>query len=493
MFYYNVSAILITEIMYAPAPGSSNEWIELYNDQDQDIDLAALYIKVGTTTKNYDRLSEHSLMLKSGERVILSKNLDNFKSVYDQNNNELLPVPFYSLSNSGSVIHMQNDGGESIMDPLHYESHADSGTKSNGGTWQYEGGRVYHALASPWKILDVNDLPEGNSEDTDNSNSNNNENEESETDQNPKEEGSTATNFTKGYTHRTYVLGDLKMITPKDVWTVAGADTEFFVKSINSKNKTLPVTTYWSYGDGAESYGASTTHRYYNKGKYIAFVEVQLPSAYGSERINVHVALPDVIIKEVGEDYIIIKNNNEEDLDLGGFMINSDQGYYILPRHLIIAKKSELIIDGRIFNFQRLSNVKILSPNQDIISKYEPKHEINSPLLEQIHIEQSFTSQSPLISDKLSVTETEKTHEIKTLSQISLKESRVIPKNQINQTKIDESIYDKTGQDIPSKQLIALDVAIEDVRSDLNKKTDNISGISGVQKNLFEVWNWIFK
>ena len=169
------------------------------------------------------------------------------------------------------------------------------------------------------------------------------------------------------------------MLTPREVYTVAGANTYFFIKPIDDKKNLLSANTYWSFGDGSEGYGATTTHRYYSAGEYIAYVESEISNAYGVERIRVIVSNPDITISEVGDNFIKIKNNSNQELNIGGFIISSDQGFYKLSRQLILKEGSELKIDGRLFGFSKLTNAKILAPDMSPISAYKNNIKIENP------------------------------------------------------------------------------------------------------------------
>jgi hypothetical protein len=57
-------------------------------------------------------------------------------------------------------------------------------------------------------------------------------------------------------------------------------------------------------------------------------------------------------------------------LNIGGFIISADQGMHKLSRFLILKAKSEIKIDGRVLGFAKLTNVKILSAYNTIITTY---------------------------------------------------------------------------------------------------------------------------
>ncbi len=352
-------ALQISEIMYDPAGSDTgNEWIEIYNDTQSSIDITSLKLfesNVNHAVSSYQAHTNQSgNILGIGEYAIISDNPANFLIGHVGFVGNLFDSSF-SLTNSGEVLEMRSSSGASLFS-INYVPLAEA--NGTGGTLNFINNNWVAYTQSPSATTTYN-IPNTNSA---NANTNTTSNTNSNT------VSTNVTSYATGYTKRSYTLGDIGMLTPKEIYTVVGAETEFFVKPIDNKKNVISTNTYWSYGDGAEGYGTSTKHRYQNAGEYIAVVESEVSNAYGIERINVKVLNPDILISEVGDSFVKIKNNSDEELNIGSFIVASDQGMYKLSRHLILKAKSEIKIDGRVLGFSKLTNVKILSAYNTIIT-----------------------------------------------------------------------------------------------------------------------------
>ncbi len=115
-----VGAIQINEIMYN-LPGSDDwEWIELYQNDSQCINLS--------TWKLYESGSNHGLTLKQGnsticenEYAIISRSTTQFLINYSAFNGTLFKASF-SLLNTGEYIAIKNASTGTIFDDINYSS-----------------------------------------------------------------------------------------------------------------------------------------------------------------------------------------------------------------------------------------------------------------------------------------------------------------------------------------------------------------------------------
>jgi hypothetical protein len=363
LFYFIFSfsqssfALQISEIMYDPVGSDTgNEWVEIYNDTQSSIDVTSLKILEGTTNHGITNYVSHTNtngnILLPDSYAVIADNPANFLighagfvgNVFDSS---------FSLVNTGENLNIKSAAGV-LLFTVNYIPLAEA--NGTGGTLNYINNSwiVYAETPSATTTYNTINTPTSNTGTSTNTVGN----------------GSGATSYSAGYTSRSYSLGDIGMLTPREINTVVGADTEFFIKPIDSKKNVISTNTYWSYGDGSEGYGTSTKHRYQNAGEYTAVVESEISNAYGIERINVKVLNPDIKISEVGENFIKIKNNSDEELNIGGFIISADQGMHKFSRFLILKAKSEIKIDGRVLGFAKLTNVKILSAYNTIITTY---------------------------------------------------------------------------------------------------------------------------
>ncbi|MHC1567835.1 MAG: lamin tail domain-containing protein [Candidatus Syntropharchaeia archaeon] len=115
--------ILINEIMYAPSDGWggwSNEWIELYNNGSDDINLSGWSI---------DSKNIPDVILGAGEYLIIARNDKKFFEYYEGCPCNVVKVAI-RLRNSGEVL-MLNDSSSNIIDSVDYTPYADAGLAKN--------------------------------------------------------------------------------------------------------------------------------------------------------------------------------------------------------------------------------------------------------------------------------------------------------------------------------------------------------------------------
>lgn len=370
----------ISEIMYDPAGSDTgNEWIEIFNNTTSSIDLTNYKLFESNTNHGISASSLYvnpsGNALSVGEYAIIVDNPVTFLSNHVGFSGKLFDSSF-SLINSGEELTLKTSTLSSVSGVI-YISQADA--NNTGGTLNY--------IDNLWKVYKESPSASSTLEMVINSNTN------SGTNNNSSTTNSTTTNSTNtsssniitnnyitytGSGSNRYVLGDLKLLTAREIDTVVGAETEFFVKNIDSRNNLVIANVYWSFGDGSEGIGTSTRHRYQNVGVYNAFIESEVSNSYGVDRIVVKVENPNIEISEVTDNYVEIFNKGDVELNIGRFVIASDQGFYQLSRMFLIEANSKVKVDGRVMGFSKLTNVKLMSAYNTLITKYENKNILNT-------------------------------------------------------------------------------------------------------------------
>ncbi len=369
---------IISEIMYDPAGSDTgNEWIEIFNNTSSSIDL--------TTYKLFESNTNHSIsnsslytntngsILLAGEYAIVVDNPATFLANHAGFSGKLFDSSF-SLINSGEELILKNSALSSIFN-INYIPLADA--NNTGGTLNYINNiwQAYRESPSASSILEVIINTNSNTSNTNSSTTNS-----TSTNTNTSSSNTNTNNYLSYSSNGSnrYVLGDLKLLAPREINTVVGAETDFFVKSIDSRNNPVITSVYWSFGDGAEGIGTSTKHRYQNAGIYTAFVESEVSNSYGVDKVLVKVENPNIEISEVTDNYVEIFNRGDIELNIGRFIIASDQGLYHLSRMFIIEANSKVKVDGRVLGFSKLTNVKLMSAYNTLITKYENKNILNN-------------------------------------------------------------------------------------------------------------------
>lgn len=426
------NALIISEIMYDP-DGSDNvvspEYVELYNNEDASINVADYKLLYGTTKQL--SLSEinnaTNTTLNPGEyAVILFSTNDNFKDICPykclliktetatttpgseltaysatstakpvklyKNNNLIFSANYYketlSSDNGNSLNNLYNISTTTFNNnvnnnniPLWYSFIASPGATTTRATTTSSGSVVESQSPS---------------------------------------QASVSSYYTQGYSSRTYTIGDMRVIVPKDIYGIAGGETYFPSIIMNSKKEILKGDFLWSFGDGSSLATATPKYIYKNPGEYIATIEAQQSgtSLYGIERVIVHIGAPDIIISDfVNEEkdipfwrqdnrgYIELFNRSGEEVNIGGFYIEGGGGNYQLSKFFIIPAYSKFKIYNNILNLQTLDNPKLLFPNRTLLYDWNGNHNLITATTTPISVSNN-NSKNTTTTDIISSTST---------------------------------------------------------------------------------------
>ena len=106
--------VIVNEIMYAPQP-SQNEYIELYNRSDADVDLSELSYANGY--REFAPVADSSVVLQAGGYAVLVRTPSQFEAAFPDVP-YLAPDGFRALRNSGDTVVLRYD--ETAIDEVTY-------------------------------------------------------------------------------------------------------------------------------------------------------------------------------------------------------------------------------------------------------------------------------------------------------------------------------------------------------------------------------------
>jgi hypothetical protein len=171
---------------------------------------------------------------------------------------------------------------------------------------------------------------------------------------------------------------------PKEKMVIAGADTEYVLKASLSKGAlTRPVITHWSFGDGGEKDGSTTTYAYAYTGTYNVVVDAWSGEFEGKTSMKVKVVSPNIIIGSIARDergsYIELVNPNVYDLMISQWKISIDGVTYTLPRNTTLYASSTTKISGKALGFDSIvfsstTKVLLLYPHNEIVTSYKGRN-----------------------------------------------------------------------------------------------------------------------
>lgn len=173
---------------------------------------------------------------------------------------------------------------------------------------------------------------------------------------------------------------DIVIFLPTEKIVIAGAETEFTVKSSTHTGKVIPNVTYsWTFGDGGQGTGSSTKYTYAYTGRYVAEVEASNGEVTGTGRTMVKVVSPNITISAIGKDnhgyYFDIDNPNAYELNLSQWRLTFDGVAFPFPKNTILLASSTTRFSGQAMGFGSLTIssstvIKILFPHLEEVTRY---------------------------------------------------------------------------------------------------------------------------
>lgn len=116
--------IVFNELLYDP-PQGGNEYIELFNRSESNLDMTALFIAVrkqtGELSKSYPLSGTGISVIKPGQYLLLSKNMAGVTAFYTVPEKAgRMEIPLPALSNTGASLVLGNTKTGEIIDSLTY-------------------------------------------------------------------------------------------------------------------------------------------------------------------------------------------------------------------------------------------------------------------------------------------------------------------------------------------------------------------------------------
>ncbi len=308
------SALTINEVMSNPVgDDSGREWFELYNNTDESIDLTALTISIkGGSYVGVTPVSGGVMISPHGYAIIGSTVSGATRFTQD--------YPAYSGVLFKSSISLVNTGVTSIdikLGGVSVDSLPSYTAAKEGSTYSFIGGAFAEGTPTPGEENKINSSPPGDATTT------------------PPSSQTTV--------GQSPPSADIVLYLPNERLIVAGAPALFSVSSLTHSGSSIGGMSYtWSFGDGGERTGATTTYRYFYPGRYLAQVEGTNGMIAGTARMTVKVVQPDISMSTIlnGKygSYIDITNPNKYDLDISGWRISIDGAMYSFPKNTLIAE-----------------------------------------------------------------------------------------------------------------------------------------------------------
>ena len=303
------AAVLVTEIAWmGTGVSSADEWIELYNDGNEAVDLS-LY-----TLEWDDTVISLSGSLESQSFYLLERTDDNSQPT-------VVADLIYSgaLGNSGERLSISNDGVEVwYIDAIDGWLAGDNSTKE---TMQWVGTSWVTGSPTP-KSEAVGSV--GDSLD---------------------EDGTTVAvtyNEPVPYVEPTY---SLQLAGP----AYASAGSPIVLRAIGIP--THEAFGYnWSLGDAAKSQSRRVSHTYYYPGTYAPTVRAQRGDTEYRAQAKVVVFEPEIDIVESDSSKVMVRNQSAYPVDLYKWSLQRERKSFIFPRDTVVLSGAEVSFSSRVTN-----------------------------------------------------------------------------------------------------------------------------------------------
>ncbi len=356
-----VHALVINEIMSNPT-GDDNgrEWVELYNDTQDTVDLSALTISIKGGNAVVATAVGGGTSLVAGGYAIVGSTVSNATKF-------LQDYPSYTGPLFKSSISLVNTGVTSIeikLSGVSADILASYTAAKEGSTLSEINGSFVTASPTPGA---ENQAPS------------------SDTTQDTTTSTTTATTTQNQVTvaQMSPPSADIVFYMPFEKTVVAGAETEFSTYATNRAGKVIDgLAATWAFGDGGQGTGTSTKYRYAYTGRYFAQVEGTNGYVAGTGRMLVRVVPPDISINGIASGkygaYIDITNPNPYDLDLSQWQLSIDSAVFPFPKNTLLLSNGTTHFSGLAMGFANITIssstlIRILFPNAEEVTRYVPQ------------------------------------------------------------------------------------------------------------------------
>ncbi len=353
----NANALLISEVLSNPV-GTDNgrEWVELYNDTSETIDLASFSLSTSETGQAIALTPlQGGTQLAPGAYAVIATIVSGqtkFLEDYPSYSGILLRVSStFSLTNTTASLYIRS--GASVVTNIPSYTAADEGKSLS-----FVGSSYVAGIPTPGGQNQA--TASGDSGDTSTS--------------------STTTSSQVTVPQNTPPAPEIILYIVPEKIAVAGAETTFSARSATRDGKEILQVNYaWAFGDGGGSTGSTTAHRYVYPGRYIAVVEATNPTLFGIGRIAVHVVAPDIVIDGIGTGkygaYVDIRNQGEYDIDLSQWALVINGAGFPFAKNTILAPRASTRFTGASMGFASTtigtsSSVAVIFPNLEEVTRY---------------------------------------------------------------------------------------------------------------------------
>lgn len=382
--------VLINEVAWkGMSAGSTHEWLELYNDSNDEVDISNWTIKDNTNQLN---------ILIPGNTIINSKSYFVVKRTTSTVSPYDISVSFNGgLSDSGEKIILQNSSSSNIH-VLDFLSGWPNSEMTSEQTMQWNGNTWLTGLPTPKSVNQILENIEEENTNTQNEN--------------------TTVPAIGGITSSASTVTQLKKKTELKIISknsgFVGIPVEFEARLEGVESQNMYAKYIWNFGDGdsMEIDGFDNkkfSHTYYYPGDYLVNIEYFTNSYQANpdyvSKINLKIVPTTVVISSVGTEsdfFIELKNNSSLDIDISNWVLLGNNKIFTLPKSTNLLSMKKIILPPRVTNFNHGDKnfLELLDKNGTLIFSY--KNILNQPKITTAKTPRKIT---PLNTENISLSE----------------------------------------------------------------------------------------
>lgn len=343
--------VFFSEIMYDLEGSDTNEWVEVQNIGNEDIDIS--------TWKLFENNVNHGLKIFNGEIVL---KVNGYAIIANDANAFLNAYPGY-LGNVFDSAYTLANSGEMLV--LRDANNKDIDTVSYVNTWGASGdGKTLQKISEEWKANQP--TPGGQ-----NSWSSSGEvlGESTTTDTQTPASKNPEPKILSIYSSpvREFEFDEpvFQVDAGPDRLTAVGNSLQFKAETIERNlNEGRGNSFVWSFGDGSIKNGQVVSYQYRHAGEYVVVVNAQKGQFESAAQAFVKVVEPDLsFVQDIQTGNITVINAGEEDVNLYGWKLTHLGSNFEFPKDTIIKSGASITLSKEVTLLSLRPNVTPIVTN----------------------------------------------------------------------------------------------------------------------------------
>jgi Lamin Tail Domain len=366
--------IVMTEVMYdVPGTDTGREWVEVRNDGATAVDLSAW--KFFEANVAHKIAAVGSVNIAPGAFAVIADVPDKFLADNPGFAGQVFDSTF-SLSGDGEALVLRDAGGSDV-DSVSYDTTV--GAKGDGMSLQKTAdGRWVAATPTPGSAntatqseVVANDSGDAAATDS-GSDVTSTSSASSSTMGQSQDSQATLAHASQAIANTGADAVDFEVTSGRARLGFVDTPLEFRAKVRKGVSSTSTVEHAWSMGDGFVEYGAVIQHAYRFSGTYAVVLNSSSRDSRAVSRVVVRIVEPEISVVGATDQYVEIRNGSTLELNLGGWLIQTESERFFIGADTIVAPKGSLRFSfGAIPRFSPPHEfVRIVSPAGRVFAEW---------------------------------------------------------------------------------------------------------------------------